>query len=331
MDAFYQQGGVWVSDFAAAAATAVATMDAAGIDISLVMPPPFVAAKAASPLGYDHEELSAWLATEPDRNRFGFIAGGGTLQPILEATCPTPESTDPDCSPLTPEVEADFVAQANAVADAGAAAFGELAALHFSLFDGHSFEQVRPDHDLLMRLADIAAARGMPLDLHMEAVVADMPTPGPLLALSSQNPPTVSENVTKLEALLAHNRAARIVWAHIGWDNTGQMTTTLLRDLLLHHSNLYLQLKVVAQEGIQSTENRPVDASGALKAEWVSLVQEFPDRFVMGADEFYGIAGKTPARPPSAASTRAALGQLPADVARRVGMDNVLAVYRFAG
>ena len=79
---------------------------------------------------------------------------------------------------MSPELLAQFTSAAQAIVAAGAAAFGELAAEHFSAarkYPNHPYESAPADHPLLLALADIAASYGMPVELHMEAVPRDVP------------------------------------------------------------------------------------------------------------------------------------------------------------
>ena len=55
---------------------------------------------------------------------------------------------------------------------------------------------------LLLRLAEIAAEPGVPIDLHMEAVRSEMPTPQRVLDLSVNNPPTLRANIDRFRTLL---------------------------------------------------------------------------------------------------------------------------------
>ena len=89
-------------------------------------------------------------------------------------------------------------------------------------------------------LADIAAEHNVPIDLHMEALPQDIPAPADL---KPPNPSRLHGNIAAFERLLAHNRKARIVWVHLGWDVTGFRTLDLTRALLARHENLYLQLR----------------------------------------------------------------------------------------
>jgi hypothetical protein len=309
-----------VSNFDAAAATALLAMNAIGVRTALLLPPPFSPAVFASPAGYDYTELAAVAAAQPDR--FAFLGGGGLLNSILHAVPP---------DSVTPAVRADFEARALAIASAGAAGFGEMTALHLSFFPAHPFLETPPDHELLLLLADIAADHGMPVDLHMEAVVSDLELRSVFGPPNPQPPDVVHANIDALGRLLAHNAAARIVWTHAGWDNTGDMTVALFDSLMTAHPNLCLAIKITPEPGLQFESHRPVDAAGVIRPEWLQLISEFPERIVMGADEFFGIPGLTPPRPPSFEATWAFVDQLPASLAARLAAENVRAIYRLGG
>ncbi len=299
----------------AAAATALAMMDRLGIGRSLLMPPPF---PDAHEMGYDFSALAAVVRRYPDR--FGFLAGGGSLNPMIQEAVVAGE--------VGTKLARRFEQRAEEIVAAGAVGFGEMTAEHLSFHRSHPYLAAPPDHPLFLLLADVAARHDVPIDLHMEAIEHDIELPEAFA--SPPNPPRLSANVDRLERLLSHQPAARIVWVHIGWDNTGHMTTALLERLLKAHDNLYLSLKVVERAGLQRAENRPV-AGGRLRPEWRALITAFPDRFVLGADEFYSSPGAAGRMPRSTEATWLLLSQLPPDLARAVGHDNAIRIYRLAG
>jgi predicted TIM-barrel fold metal-dependent hydrolase len=136
-------------------------------------------------------------------------------------------------------------------------------------------------------------------------------------------PPQVQANIAAFDRLLAHNPRARILWAHAGWDNTGYRTPDLCRRLLQAHPNLYMEVKIDPK---MPGENSPLanGASGAIKPEWLKLFQDFPDRFVVGTDQHY------PEPPPGPQRWEAVvllLNQLPADLRRKIGMENAAQLY----
>ena len=217
------------------------------------------------------------------------------------------------------------------IIDDGAVAFGEMAALHFSFSKTHSFEQAPADHPLLLLLSDIAAEHGLPIDFHMEAVLEDQPLPPALLERSPNNPSMIKSTIPGFERLLNHNLSTNIVWQHIGWDNTGHMTTDLVRRLLKSHSNLFCALKFVRKnhEPFQLGEAL-MDEDMKIRPKWLELISEFPDRFMVGADEFVSAPGGWSAGPPSFVDTWAILNQLPEELRNKVGCENAARVYHLS-
>jgi predicted TIM-barrel fold metal-dependent hydrolase len=170
---------------------------------------------------------------------------------------------------------------------------------------------------LLLALADVAAQHGMPVDLHMEAVPQDMPLPARMAR--GQNPQSLKENISGFERLLAHNRSARIIWAHSGWDLTGERSVPLMRALLTKHSNLYMSVKI-DPDGPQ--RNSPFTPGGELRSEWLALLREFPDRFLVGSDQFFD------ERTDRLALARKFVDALPPNLAQLVARDNAKRIYR---
>ena len=306
----YRSRGSFYSDYDRAAKTALAAMHALGIEKSLIMPPPF---SPEHPNRYDYRALAEVAKKNPER--FAFLGGGGSLNPMIHES--------PDSGKLTPELRRKFEEIATEILRDGAVGFGEMTAEHLSFFTGHPYEAAPPDHPLFLLLADIAARHEVPIDLHMEAVPQDMPLPEKFN--SPPNPRILHENIAAFERLLSHDRNARIVWAHAGWDNTGYRTVTLMRRLLGGHPNLYMSLKI---NRLSLPQNRPLDENGEIRPEWVDLIRSFPDRFLIGGDQFYGIPRLTLRRPPRSVGPRVFLNQLPADLARKVAHENAVRVYK---
>lgn len=150
--------------------------------------------------------------------------------------------------------------------------FGELAPLHFSLREKHPFMVYPANHGWLKWLCDMASTNNMFVDLHIEAT---------------------SETVAQLEDLLAHNRAAKIIWDHAGWSNTGEMTPALLTQMLADNANLYLNLKLEEATNGTAVSSYPLDASGTLKSDWKTLLQTYADRIYIGTDVKCWLQGET--------------------------------------
>ena len=290
----------------ATVSTALALMDRFGVSYAILAPPPLPAGRegaAGSP------ELQAVARQYP--TRFAFSAGGESLNPLIQNTPP---------GNVTADVLRSFQEEARTIAEAGAAAFGELAAEHFSSRIGnHPYESAPPDHPLFLALADIAAQYNMPIELHMEAVPRDMPFPDANVA-GPPNPASIVANIAAFERLLDHNPRARIVWVHAGWDLTGERTVPLMRALLERHPDLYMSVK---SDNAGTPATAPFLPGGGLKPGWLAMLEAFPDRFVVGSDQFYD--------EPQIVRTyraRAFVDALPTEIARRIAYENIKHIYR---
>ena len=283
----------------------LAEMDRLCFDRVVLSPPPYQPGASAPHL----PELRAVARQSP---RFAFAAGGESLNPLLQATPAGQVSTD---------LLRRFSAMAEEIAAAGAASFGELAAEHFSSGRGrHPYESSPPDHPLLLALADIGARHAMPIDLHMEAVPEDMPFPPE--RPSASNPPRLRANIGPLERLLEHNREARIVWLHAGWDLTGERRIPLMRGLLERHPNLTMSIKC-DHSGARATAPF-FPESQTLRPGWSAMLGAFPDRFMIGSDQFAGEETERLER------VRALVDALPPELARQVASENARRIYRLA-
>ncbi|MFQ5572365.1 MAG: amidohydrolase family protein [Rhodothermales bacterium] len=294
------------------ARSALESMNASGVQRTLIMPMPQVEDQQHK-LYLD--DLLPLVEQYPDR--FAVLGGGGSLNVLIQRAISAGQVTD--------DIMEEFEATAAELIKKGAVGFGEMTAEHLSMRPDHPYIAAPPDHPLFLRLADLAATYGVPIDLHMEAIPEDMPRPS---RLRSPNPSVLKANIPGLERLLAHNREANIVWVHLGWDNTGLRTVDLTRRLLEKHPNLYLSLRVAsgmqARNVVQSTF--PVDSQGHLKPEWLELLTAFPDRFVIGSDEIIQQGN----RHPSAGSIQATVGilpQLPEALQRKMGYENAYRLY----
>ncbi len=298
-------------DTDSAALNALSYLDEHGIAFAILMPPPMSTNHEGT---YDFNEMRQLTAQNP--SRLGFMAGGGYLNPIIQ-------ETDPE--EVTPEVKAKFTKIARAILAAGARGFGELTALHLSMRRGHPFEATSPDHPLFLLLADIAAGQNVPIDLHMEAVPKELPVPSWIAKRGENNPDKLDANIDALERLLTHNRKTTIIWSHAGWDNTGQRVPELLRNLLAAHANLYMSIKLRSRR--RDGPGIPMGRDGGLKQEWLTLFQEFPGRFLIGSDSHIFLKKRRKNR---GGASRAAelLRQLPQDLAKSIGRDNAIRLFR---
>ncbi len=267
----------------------------------IFMPPPFTLNDAAR---YDAELLLP--AAKKHLQQLAVMGGGGSLNPILQQSVRTGD--------VGPDVRSKFKQRAEELLAEGVVGFGEITVEHFQA--ATPYQYVPPNHPLMLLLADIAAEHGVPIDLHMEAVPEAMPLPAPLK--SPPNPAQLPANIEPFERLLAHNPRARIIWAHAGADYTGYRTPDLCRRLLRAHPNLYMEIKIDPEKPGKNSLLTS-GASGQLKPEWLKLLQDFPDRFVVGTDQHYP--------EPKAELQRwqavvLLLNQLPPDLRQKIGTEN---------
>ena len=306
------------ADYPAAVSAALAVMDEAGIARAVVLPPPQVYGTLPP---FDSDDFVA--AIGPYRSRFAFLGGGGSLNPMLQEAAAQAELADP--------LRRQFEERARAILRLGAAGFGEMTAHHLSHTAGHPYESVAADHPLLRLLADVAARHDVVIDLHLDVVAEDMTMPG---FPDGLNPAVLAPNLAPFERLLDHNRGARIVWAHAGSDILGHWTVDLSRRLLARHANLYMSLRMMPG---RVPGNHPLTPAGTIKPEWLRLLGDFPDRFVIGADQFIlspRVQGAGPGitfsriAPRVRDRTRTFLEALPTDLARRIASANAIRIYR---
>lgn len=294
------------------AARLIAMMDENGVQRAIVMPPPQNPGQKG---GYDYTALQDVVSRHSDRLILG--GGGGTLNPLIQGT---------PADGVNDEVRQAFESQARKIIEAGARVFGEMTALHVCMNPKHHYVAAPPDHPLFLLLADIAARDDVAIDLHMEALSEEIKTPEKLLEACGKNPPALPATIPAFERLLEHNRKARVVWQHIGWDNTGGMSPGLMRRLLKNHANLFLAIKAVPE---RTRKNRLHDDDYQILPEWLALFKEFPDRVVVGADEFARAEGQQGGykKPPFFEITWKMIAGLPRDLRKKIGRENAARIY----
>ena len=152
-----------------------------------------------------------------------------------------------------------------------------------------------------------------------------MPLPDRLRA-NRLNPAVLAANVPAFKRLLAHNPKAKIVWVHVGFEPLRTRGPRVVRDMLQDHPNLHMSFRINARAPFPAAALSP---EGELKSQWVALVRDFPDRFMLGSDAFYAREGI--ARGSSEAgmnNLRSLVSQLPEDVALKVASENAIRLYR---
>jgi predicted TIM-barrel fold metal-dependent hydrolase len=256
---------------------------------------------------YDSEIILAEVKEHP--GKLALTGGGGSLNAMIMQSAANGDAG--------PEVQKKFKARAEELLREGIIGFGEMTAEHFDGFT--PYQSAPPDHPLYLMLADLAAEHNVPIDIHMEAVPREMPLPTDLK--SPPNAPRLPANIAAFERFLAHNPRARVIWAHLGSDFTGFRTVELDRRLLQAHPNLYMEIKT---DPDAHGRNYPFATDGKIKPEWLKLFTDFPDRFVIGSDQHYPEPKDADKR---WQETIFLFNQLPADVRKKIGTENVAHIY----
>lgn len=289
-------------NFDRATDVAIKRMDQNNVHTSIIMVTPSIKGL------FDNRVLLAQAKRYP--GRFAVLGGGGTLNPVIHRTAP---------EDVTEEIKQKFEKQAESLLTAGAAGFGEIAALHFSYSSHHPFEEVQPDHPLLLLLSDIAARHNVPIDLHCEIVPQDMDVHAKLIERSAKNPPRVLANLAGLERLLAHNPRAKIILSHSN-DATGFRTAAIIRGLFKRHPNMSMSLNLFPKYIL--SENLPLTTTGGISPDWLRLIKDYPERFMVGSDQRYSEPCPNCKMPDRVGSSRRWLDLLPSDVARKIAFEN---------
>ena len=297
--------------------SALEAMQRNGITHTILMPPP----RAAVEPGRDGQNLIS--AINGHQDKLFVSTGGGILNGFIQTT---------SAQAVTAADRQSFLAQANNLAAMPVAGFGEIALRHLSLVVSgptHAYEDTPGDHPLLFALADLAAQKGLPIDIHCDLAPQDMDLPPyPVPVFNPTTPAHLTENRSGFERLLAHNRSTKIVWAHAGNDPLKTRDPVLERTLLSTHSNLYMSLRIGPGSGA------PSDIFGVqptIKSAWLALLQDFPDRFVLGSDYFHTPAAATNANRDQTEQNlqRIAklLDQLPIELAKKIAYQNAVSLF----
>jgi len=307
--------GIQETDYEGAGRVALDVMNRFGIKKMLIMPPPF---PPDHPNRYTFEDLISIVKKYPDR--FAFLGGGGTLNVMIQQAVREGR--------ISERLKSRFEKTAIEILSKGAIGFGELTAEHFSLNIHHPYESAPPDHPLFLLLSDIAGRHGVPIDIHMEAIPEDTPLPKLRRLESPHNPKMLHANIPAFERLLVHNRSAKVIWAHVGWCNTGRRTLVLCAELLEKHPNLYMSFKISRDS---MPETRPLTEDLSIKPEWLNLISAYPERFLIGSDQFFmtprvNIQIGPPRR--EGEGTDRLLASLPLELARTVGYENAIRIFK---
>jgi hypothetical protein len=149
-------------------------------------------------------------------------------------------------------------------------------------------------------------------EFHVYGGDADLPVVRRVIELAKQHGLFLHahSDASAVERIFGQDPAARVLWAHAGFEGV-----ETLREMLRRHAGLWCDLAFRSDPA----------PGGQLDAEWRALFLEFPDRFMVGTDTF------TPERwhyvKEHAAWARGWLAELPKDVAERIASRNGEALF----
>ena len=146
---------------------------------------------------------------------------------------------------------------------------GEILTRHDQLTALTEGETPRANHPALMRVYKLAARYDLPVLLHSN-----------LTSLREETPIFLEE----LEAALSANPQTRFVLAHAGTSGGVEerqaplgTLVPILRALLSRYAHFYVDLSWSVKDHYLLKNDKPA-------SEWVELIRDYPDRFVLGSD-----------------------------------------------
>lgn len=144
-------------------------------------------------------------------------------------------------------------------------------------------------------------------EFHVSGANADLPVVRGIVQLAKQHGLMLHahSDADAIERLFRHDPQARILWAHAGYE-----VPSRVRDMLRRYQHLWPEL----------SSRDDVTVNRRLVSDWRELLMEFPERFMIGTDthsaDRWNVIGS------HAASVRAWLVELPAEVAERIAYRN---------
>lgn len=185
---------------------------------------------------------------------------------------------------------------------------GEIFTRHDNLTALTTGDIPRANNEALDRVYDLAAKHDLPVMLHSN------------ITSQRERKPLYLE---ELEEAVKKHPKTRFIWAHAGTSaeiHRHQKKLDFLlsevKRLLKTYPNLYIDLSWTVLETYLIDKDKKPDPK------WVELVEEYPDRFLLGSD----VVGKFDNLPSYLESFNPFLDALSEDVAHKVARDNFLAI-----
>jgi hypothetical protein len=149
-------------------------------------------------------------------------------------------------------------------------------------------------------------------EFHVDGADVDLPIPRRIVVLAQQHGLFLQahSNAEAVERIFKQDGGARVLWAHAGFAPVEKV-----REMMRRYKGLWADLALRSEVG----------SGGRVNPEWRQAFTEFPDRFLLGTDTW------TPSRwndvVSTAATERAWLADLPADLAEKIAWKNAEALF----
>ncbi|VVN06597.1 hypothetical protein PS645_03568 [Pseudomonas fluorescens] len=185
---------------------------------------------------------------------------------------------------------------------------GEVFTRHDDLTALTSGDTPRANNEAMTRIYHLAAENDLPVMVHSN-----------ITSKRERNPLYLAE----IEEPLRNHPHTRFIWAHAGTSAEIHRHQTQL-DFLLPTLNRMLEAYPNLFIDLSWSMLTPylLDEQGAPRKEWLSLVERFPYRFMLGSD----VVGRFNKLGKELHSFEPFLDALPEEIARKVARDNFLAV-----
>ena len=149
-------------------------------------------------------------------------------------------------------------------------------------------------------------------EFHLYGADADLPVPKRMIALAREHKLVLHahSDVDAIERIYRQDPAARILWAHSGFERPERVA-----EMLKKHKNLWCDLAFRTDHA----------SGGKVDAAWRTVFVQFADRFMVGTDSY--VPERWHYIPEHADWSRRWLAELPREVAERIAWKNGEAVF----
>ena len=187
---------------------------------------------------------------------------------------------------------------------------GEFGLFHFQKWGHQAVIDYAPRFDGFLRMAGIVAAHDMWLDLHAEPV-------------EPEGKSREDEVFGLVELLFQRHPRLKLILAH-----TAMTSPKNAKALLSAYPNLMFNLKLITNHSKWRNLEPICNERGELYEDWAILMEEMPDRFMIGTDVKFGRErGSSRKYRKIIKGVRKALGSLDQKAARLIARDNAERVF----